>query len=285
MTPTLTRDGAHILAAILDDPADDLPRLAYADWLEEQSQCERAGFIRAQLRLAANPVACWRVVPQRLSPDGGVLEVPPAQVPHQLKPGDHLVFKPPGGGRRRPVAHPVEAVMHGGIGEPTRIGYGPPVRPAAAYAAFADREATKPLLYKAHVTGSPAWARPIPGMAWDEGGWERGFLQRARCPLESWLKHGAGAVSSHPVRRVAVMNREPAEGRDWFGWYMDGSDAAEIDCLPDEVWHALDLPRLSPGSLFKYADTREAAISALSDALLLYAGSRHLTRRRKAATP
>lgn len=31
-------DGAAILQAIIDDPADDLPRLAYADWLDEQGR-------------------------------------------------------------------------------------------------------------------------------------------------------------------------------------------------------------------------------------------------------
>src|SRR5262249_52983749 len=37
------------LAAIIANPDDDLPRLAYADWLEEHSQNERAEFIRLQL--------------------------------------------------------------------------------------------------------------------------------------------------------------------------------------------------------------------------------------------
>lgn len=47
-------DALH--AAILADPADDLPRLAYADWLEEHGDAEQqvsARFIRVQLRLAA----------------------------------------------------------------------------------------------------------------------------------------------------------------------------------------------------------------------------------------
>jgi uncharacterized protein (TIGR02996 family) len=38
--------------AIHDDPADDLPRLAYADWLEEHGEAEHAEFIRVELRLA-----------------------------------------------------------------------------------------------------------------------------------------------------------------------------------------------------------------------------------------
>src|SRR5262245_43458423 len=39
--------------AVLADPDDDLPRLGFADWLEENGQPERAAFVRAQVRLAA----------------------------------------------------------------------------------------------------------------------------------------------------------------------------------------------------------------------------------------
>lgn len=44
-----TADGAAIHAAILAEPHDDLHRLAYADWLEENGQDSHAGFIRADL--------------------------------------------------------------------------------------------------------------------------------------------------------------------------------------------------------------------------------------------
>jgi uncharacterized protein (TIGR02996 family) len=43
---------ATFLQAIYDAPADDAPRLAWADWLESQGQAERAEFIRLQIRLA-----------------------------------------------------------------------------------------------------------------------------------------------------------------------------------------------------------------------------------------
>jgi uncharacterized protein (TIGR02996 family) len=45
------------LTAILDNPADDQPRLAYADWLDEH--CDPRGeFIRVQCRLAAGKDRC-----------------------------------------------------------------------------------------------------------------------------------------------------------------------------------------------------------------------------------
>jgi len=40
------------LEAIREQPDDEVPRLIYADWLEEHGQPERAEFIRVQLRLA-----------------------------------------------------------------------------------------------------------------------------------------------------------------------------------------------------------------------------------------
>src|SRR4051794_34871936 len=36
---------------IRDEPADDMPRLIYADWLDETGQSERAEFIRLQCAL------------------------------------------------------------------------------------------------------------------------------------------------------------------------------------------------------------------------------------------
>jgi uncharacterized protein (TIGR02996 family) len=42
----------QLLAAIIDNPADDGLRLVYADRLEEEGQEDRAEFIRVQLRLA-----------------------------------------------------------------------------------------------------------------------------------------------------------------------------------------------------------------------------------------
>ena len=38
--------------AIVAEPHDDVPRMVYADWLQENGQDERAEFIRLQCRLA-----------------------------------------------------------------------------------------------------------------------------------------------------------------------------------------------------------------------------------------
>lgn len=45
-------DRDAFIAAIAAAPADDTPRLAFADWLEEHGDAARAGFVRDQVRLA-----------------------------------------------------------------------------------------------------------------------------------------------------------------------------------------------------------------------------------------
>jgi uncharacterized protein (TIGR02996 family) len=45
----------HFQRAIIADPADDLPRLVYADWLDENNDPARAEFIRVQCELAKLP--------------------------------------------------------------------------------------------------------------------------------------------------------------------------------------------------------------------------------------
>ena len=47
-----TADEVGLLRAILAEPEEDTPRLAYADWLDEHGRPERAEFIRIQCRLA-----------------------------------------------------------------------------------------------------------------------------------------------------------------------------------------------------------------------------------------
>jgi uncharacterized protein (TIGR02996 family) len=48
-------DANALLDAIRAEPDDDLPRLAYADWLEEHDQADRAAFIRLQCEAARLP--------------------------------------------------------------------------------------------------------------------------------------------------------------------------------------------------------------------------------------
>jgi uncharacterized protein (TIGR02996 family) len=55
--PGHSSTGAALLRAVCHSPADDAPRLVYADWLDEHGRPERAEFIRVQCELARLP-AC-----------------------------------------------------------------------------------------------------------------------------------------------------------------------------------------------------------------------------------
>src|SRR5215213_5526247 len=48
-------DEPALLQAVREQPDQDLPRLAYADWLEENGEQPRAAFIRAQIQRARLP--------------------------------------------------------------------------------------------------------------------------------------------------------------------------------------------------------------------------------------
>lgn len=51
-------DHASFMRAIVASPEDDLPRLIYADWLDEHGEDKRAEFIRVQCRISE--LCAWR---------------------------------------------------------------------------------------------------------------------------------------------------------------------------------------------------------------------------------
>src|SRR5215475_6482850 len=50
------KDRDALLAAVAAQPDDDLPRLVYADWLDEHGDPDRAEFIRVQCAMARPPM-------------------------------------------------------------------------------------------------------------------------------------------------------------------------------------------------------------------------------------
>jgi uncharacterized protein (TIGR02996 family) len=68
---TTDPDYAALLRAVLADPADDVPRLILADWLDEHREPERAEFIRVQCELANHPgMNCGVMYCSRRDPGG-----------------------------------------------------------------------------------------------------------------------------------------------------------------------------------------------------------------------
>src|SRR5262245_7539690 len=64
-------DHDALLRAICENPREDTPRLAFADWLEENGQSERAAFIRTDVAMALREEwdaerLWWEALPGRL---------------------------------------------------------------------------------------------------------------------------------------------------------------------------------------------------------------------------
>ncbi len=86
---------AALLAAVLAHPDDDLPRLALADWWEENGQSERAEFVRVQCRIAELEPQTKRY-PAYIGPE--VVTVPPGLPPLRAREDELLAAQvgPPG---------------------------------------------------------------------------------------------------------------------------------------------------------------------------------------------
>lgn len=239
MTPADER--AALLAAVLDSPAEDAPRLVYADWLEEyggEEDRRRAEFIRCQVLQAQ--LVCHH---------------PEAEA------GDRLArsycddtFCPHCSLYRRAydIEHDVD--LTGTIDlnhERSRAFHGMPY----------------------------AW-RDDYSSDWDT--W-RGFISTVRLPLQAWRDHGRALAQSHPLERVELSDREPANGSGdplppgpWFWVGDDRWDEypAHTHRLP--LWlarHLPDcpLPEWETGAYVVRFASRADALDALSSALLAHA--------------
>jgi uncharacterized protein (TIGR02996 family) len=91
--------GSGLLRAVVADPADDTPRLVYADWLDEHDQPGRAALIRVQVELArvvaSGDVRKWGTARRRfdeLRSQEAALLGPPG--PPGAQPGRQWVLPP-----------------------------------------------------------------------------------------------------------------------------------------------------------------------------------------------
>ena len=64
----------YLLAAIREQPGDDLARMAYADWLEETGDRDRGEFVRVQLQLDQQPTRSARAGELAVAAEGLLVE-------------------------------------------------------------------------------------------------------------------------------------------------------------------------------------------------------------------
>jgi uncharacterized protein (TIGR02996 family) len=196
-------DGDALLHAILDDPADDTPRLVYADWLEENGDASgrlRAEFIRLQMELA-------QIVP---GPDD------------HAKAYRLLTRRRKGAPVRMRARTPATLLMrHALLLSPERFceWFGLPGEPGTRGLSVSGSQ-----VWVSYGKGRPPWTLTL----------RRGFLESVTLPAEAWLAHGPALCALHPVTEVRLAGKEPARVGEVGVWYrFDGGEREEeADDLP-----------------------------------------------------
>lgn len=169
-----------LLAAVLAEPEEDTPRLAFADALDERGgpgDAERAEFVRVQCQIAA------------LEEDG-----------HDGPPDDgHTCCEDP-----CPVCGAVE--RHRGLVARSLELSG--VQVPHPHGGHSSLEL---------VMRGPVRLVEMPGLV--DYGFRRGFIEWVTCTAEDWLAAGDSILAAHPVRRVSLADDprfSPAWGIDWL---------------------------------------------------------------------
>jgi hypothetical protein len=269
----VTDTEARLLRAVLESPGDDTPRLAYADWLDDNAGvvpcpiCTGPGFPRGPV-----PAGCTKC--------RGSLEIPDDRRERAefIRIQCELAGRPDGSPettRRRSDLFEREGDLLWNM-------QGAGIMPGQMLA-HARRDWAGPDL--------SAMAKTIPGRsAWT---WSRGFISTVRAPLavlageECYLCH-AGLGDGHPPRNCPACSgtgRVPGIGRDLFG--LQPVTRVDTDRLPSTqlingrirwaFWREHEsgyesLPNITPVSrvpwqLLEYLDAGYESEAAARDAL------------------
>jgi uncharacterized protein (TIGR02996 family) len=228
------------LADIIEHPADDTPRLVYADWLEEHSDPGRAEFIRTQCAAERLRAACLC--------------------------GDCVRRR--GGGQHHNGRCALDRREHGFPGRRERelllrycLHYLPPAMRNGGV--LGDRSV--------EVILSPRWEySDTPGVLF-----RRGFVAEVTLPCQAWLEHGPALVRAVPLERVTLADRQPSRWYrlGWGEWYwvrQAGPTLHVPDRLPPELCDLLSTGRVDEDGVMTYL-SRERAQDALSRACLEWA--------------
>jgi len=192
-------DGDAIHAKILAEPDEDVHRLAYADWLDEQGDPARAEFIRVGCELARTPETVE------------VVEDWPVEVVD----GDAVRVAGAGFGAGFGADAAVTYALRGDTLTTTRRAVNP------EYKRLCDRrnellEAFRPeWILPTPFTTQAEWdaldALSPPGVCT----FRRGFVEAVTCSGDDWARHGDAVLAAHPVRGVAFTDGGP-EVSYWF---------------------------------------------------------------------
>ena len=236
-------DYRGFLAAIRATPADDLPRLALADWLDERGEHARAEFIRVQCELARMDEAGEGEIDPN---EGHTCWQSPCPV-------CELVTRRKGLAKRaRALITELRPAIRDGLPRP-----------------FALSAASR----RSHeLEWGVCSGRHFPEFSTDDYmlGVGRGFVEAVACPAAVWLAHADAIRATHPITAVTLTT---VRGRDIEDLCERHRREYPGEPLPDTCRSLLF--RLWPGIAFTlspptvtFAANRIAATVAVTEELL-----------------
>ncbi len=168
------------LAAILSSPEDDLPRLIYADWLDEGGDSARAEFIRVQVEIAATGLAeCPSPTEKRRS---------------RLLLGKPVIDTRPCGICRWCLLSAREKVLLGKH-------YHPWLCDLAGRATSTSSHPDLAVRFGGHPGSEWGWLKAV--------GFRRGFVASIQCLWSTWMECGADIIRRAPIERVELVGKQP----------------------------------------------------------------------------
>lgn len=257
------------LAAILESPDDDGPRLIFADYLEENGDPARGEFIRIQCAIARLPAGKWEVV----SDPGGEMHRVRWSVPDEE--GRYQWV------RHYPRKHFAERQADDfNAGRATPYFEQPLPEPGAALRAR-ERE-----LWNTVPLGLGVWpglllcpAGSVPENDRSYATVRRGFVEQVTCACADWLDFGPAICAAHPVTRVTLSDKRPYHEHGRWMWFSTEMLALAFpepspSSLPLELLDNLRDGRWTVAADHRAYDNAESPLSDLSAACLAFARPR-----------
>lgn len=185
-------EGPAILRAIIEEPHDDLHRLAYADWLEDHDQCDRAEFIRVQMEFHNS--RCMFGKEGDSAYDGYCNN---ANCRHEML-------------NRRAVM-----LLHTGK-------ISPEIQKTPEWEWLGSGLRA---IYEAVWTQADCGLPDSDLFSWE---FRRGFVHAVKCLMQNWLDHGESIRQQHPLEEVLITDKRPGNvrhrsgGSRRFVWFSYG---------------------------------------------------------------
>lgn len=239
MTATIDATDTAFIRAICESPADDAPRLIYADWLEETArdvECDQPGYDDGEPHFQCPTCDGSGVVS-----DGRRERAEFIRVQCELALFDRWCHN---------------ADFH--VQTPRGVNIDELRRRERELLAGNNRR---------WFHGCPGLLDVTDSFTWD---YRRGFISHVTCSVADWLRHGRDIVQRQPVERVTISDKRPGRFSNMIVWY-GSAHPNSVYTLPLELWGHLRNARDDFSQWTNHYPTEADALDAISDACLCWA--------------